>query len=262
LFEAAHKRKETQAVLTSRKITLIYIAIVIISFAGSAVKAADYKVYLDKADKSIAMKKYKDAIKNLRKAHKTNDKNPEIYRKMAFCFEQLNLPDSAISFYEGAIVFNPRDIDSYQKIGDIYYQQRDFHEAMAWYERGMDLGRLYPESYNKLGIIHLRWRELRKARDYFEKSIEVDSSFSNGYYGLGLIYMHAGDSLKAVDYFKKSVDLGSQPRAAYFIGVISFNIGRPDSAQFWLNKYLQQEPAGEYSPAAEKLLSKIKENKK
>lgn len=247
---------------TSSKITAIYTAIMIIILAGSAAKATDYKVYLDKADKNIAMKKYKDAIKNLRKAQKSNDKNPEIYRKMAFCFEQLNLPDSAISFYEGAIVYNPRDIDSYQKIGDIYYQERDFHEAMAWYERAMDLGRLYPESYNKLGIIYLRWRELRKARDYFEKSVEVDSSYSNGYYGLGLIYMHAGDSLKAVDYFKKSIDLGLQPRAAYFIGVISFNMGQPDSAQVWLNKYLQQEPAGEYSRAAEKLLSQIKANKK
>lgn len=247
---------------TSNKITVINIAILITVVVGSPIKAADYRVYLQNADKNIAEKKFKDAVKSLRKAHKSNDKNPEIYRKLAYCFEQLNLPDSAISYYEGAIVFNPRDIDSYQKIGDIYYNQRDFHEAMSWYERGMDLGRLYPASYYKLGIINLRWRELRKARDYFEKSIEADSSFSGGHYGLGLVYMHTGDSLKAVDYFRRSIELGPQPRAAYFIGVISYNLGLPDSAQVWLNKYLQQEPAGEYSPAAKKLLAKSRADKK
>ena len=247
--------------ITLNKNVMIYVVVAAL-FISSSTKAADYRAYMEKADKNIAEKKYKDAVKNLRKANKTNDKNPETYRKMAFCFEQLNLPDSAISYYEGVIVFNPRDIDSYQKIGDIYYNERDFHEAMSWYERGMDLGRLYPATYNKLGIIYLRWRELRKARDYFEKSIEADSNYSSGHYGLGLIYMHAGDSLKAADYFKKSIELGPQPRAAYFLGIISHSLGQPDSAQIWLNKYLQQEPAGEYSPAAEKLLAKIKESKK
>jgi tetratricopeptide (TPR) repeat protein len=124
----------------------------------------------------------------------------------------------------------------------------------------MDLGRLNPQSYNRLGIIYLRWRELRKSRDYFEKSIEADSSFSSGFYGLGLVYMQAGDSAKAVEYFRKSIELGQLPKAAYFLGVIFHNSGNSDSAGVWLEKYLQQEPAGEYSPSAEKLLAKIKGN--
>jgi tetratricopeptide (TPR) repeat protein len=237
-------------------VTLCFVSI------NNFVEAADYREYLEKADKRIAEQKYKDAIKNLQKAHKSNDKNPEIYRKIAYCFEQMQLPDSAVAYYEGAIVFNPGDIDSYQKIGDIYYDQRDYHEAMSWYERGMDLGRLYPASYYKLGVINLRWRELRRARDYFEKAVEADSTYSGGSYGLGLTYMQAGDSAKAVNYLKKSIQLGSQPRAAYFLGVISYGQGQPDTASIWLNNYLKQEPAGEYSPAAERLLTKIKQEKK
>jgi tetratricopeptide (TPR) repeat protein len=235
----------------------IIITVIIISIYGPLL-AGSYSEYIKKADAQIASQKFKDAIKSLHKASKYNEKSPEVYRKIAECFEKLNLPDSAISYYEGAIVFNPKDIDAYQKIGDINYFQRDFHEAMTWYERGMDLGRLYPASYQKLGLIHLRWRELKRARDYFEKAVEVDSTFADGYYGLGLTLMQAGDSTEAANNFARSAQIGTQPKAAYYLGVIYYARAQSDSASFWLNQYLKLEPSGEYSPKAELLLSKIK----
>lgn len=247
---------------TANRIIVGTIIVSVLFFVSNSVLATDYRQYLDKANKNITEQKYDDAVKNLRKAIKSNDRCKECYRAMALCFEKIGMLDSAVFYYEGAIVLNPRDIDSYQKIGDIYYYQKDYHEAMSWYERGIDLGRLNPASYYKLGQINLRWRELQRAYDYFEKSVEIDSSYSAGYFGIGLTYLKAGDSLKAADSFKKSIKLGSQPKAAYYLGLISFNQGQPDSAKIWLNDYLQQEPAGEFSPDAEKLLNKIKESKK
>jgi Tfp pilus assembly protein PilF len=239
--------------------TAIFLIMIPASFVTAS--AAEYREYLQKADKQMAALEYKEAIKNYRKAFRANDKNSDVYRGLAACHEKMGYPDSAKYYYEGAIVFNPKDIDSYQKIGDLFYNERDFHEAMSWYERGMDLGRLYPSSYQKLGIIHLRWHELRKAREYFEKVIEIDSTFADGYFGMGLTLLQAGDTLEASSFIVKSASIGTEPKAFYFLGLLAFIHDQPDSALVNLNHYLKQEPAGEYSPKAESLISRIKAKK-
>jgi tetratricopeptide (TPR) repeat protein len=237
---------------------IVLLAILVAAACGPKPDSnAQYQRYLDKAKKQIAKEKYADAINNLHKALKNSENNPEIYREIAFCYEKLNLSDSAISYYEGAIVFFPKDIDSYQKIGDIYNNEKNYNEAMSWYERGMDLGRLQASSYQALGNINLRWREYRKALEYFERAVEVDSTNADSYYGLGFSQFQLGDTSNAAVSFEKSASIGTQPKAAYLLGMICYSRNEIDQAKKWLTIYLQKEPAGDYSTKADNLLRKI-----
>jgi tetratricopeptide (TPR) repeat protein len=242
--------------LNLRKIVLLAV-MAIIACGPKPNNASQNQQYIDKGNQQIGNERFSDAIKNFHRALKNDEKNPEIYRKIAFCFEKQNLPDSAVSYYEGAIVFFPKDIDSYQRIGDIYFNEKNYNEAMSWYERGMDLGRLQESSYRTLGNINLRWREYKKAQEYFQRAVEADSTKADSYYGLGLAQLQLRDTTAASASFEKSVQIGSEPKAAYFLGMIYYTQNDIDQAKKWLTIYIQKEPAGDYSAKADGLLQKI-----
>jgi tetratricopeptide (TPR) repeat protein len=244
----------------NRIIFLSFTGVFLLSFHSLSI-ADKYQDYLDKGQEQMTAGKYADAIGNFRKALKIRENSAQIYRDIAKCYLSLQMPDSAISYYEGAIVFNPRDIDAYQQVGAIYCGLKDNHEAMAWFERAMDLGQLTAFSYLTLGNIYFNWREYSRARDYYRLSIQVDSVNSDAYYGFGLSQIALNDTASALANLEKSTQVGSQPKAGYFIGMIEFDLGQFDSAGQWFNKYIQQDSTGEYSVKANEYLKAIKERK-
>jgi len=213
-------------------------------------------------DNFMQDKKYKKALKQFRKALKIQNKNPKLYRQMALCFENLDQTDSAVTYYEGAIVFNPKDSDAYQRIGDIYFNSGMPHEAMTWYDRAQDLGYLYAESYIRLGKIHAAWKEYDWAIRYYEYAVIVDSTNMESYYFLGLIYLAQKDTLQALAHFSKAADFNRHANSAYMLGLINYEIQNYDEALKWFNSYLQVEQSGDYSLKAKDFIMTIKLKKK
>ena len=225
-------------------------------------------------DNFMQDKKYKTALKQFRKALKIQDKNPKLYRQMALCFENLDQTDSAVTYYEGAIVFNPKDSDAYQRIGDIYFNNGMPHVAMTWYDRAQDLGYLYAESYIRLGKIHAVWKEYDWAIRYYEYAATVDSTNMESYYSLGLIYLIQKDTLRALAHFSKAADFNRRQtsqdtsvglrhaNSVYILGLINYKIKNYDEALKWFNSYLQVEPSGDYSQKAKDFIMTIKLKKK
>jgi tetratricopeptide (TPR) repeat protein len=240
-----------------KQLLILLTLIMIIAGAASAEPKPEdklkYQQYTTKGDTLKAQGKYKDAIKNYKKALKIENTSAQIYRDIALCFDKLNLPDSVITYYEGAIVYNPRDIDAYQQIAMINYYQQNPHEAMSWFERAMDLGTLSPQSYTALGNIYYHWKEYTRARGYYESSVTVDSNYSDGYYGIGLINMTIGDTNSAVDYFAKALQTGNSDKSAYMLGTIAFNRSQYDDAVKWFDQYLKAEPKGDFAAKADEL---------
>jgi tetratricopeptide (TPR) repeat protein len=212
---------------------------------GPKMTPAQIQVKYQKADSLAAAGNYKKALKEYKKALKSDEKNPATYRKIAECYTNLDLPDSAVTYYEGAIVFNPRDIDAYQKVGDNYFNRQMYHEAMTWYDRGIQLGYLSPNSYIKLAKIHHNWNELDMAGKYYEMAVMFDSTNADGYYGLGLISLEAADTASAETDFLKAFDNGPHSLAAYHLGEIYAQRKQYDEAIKWLGRCEQLEPESE-----------------
>jgi len=204
---------------------------------------------------------YEKALKHFWKAFEIQNRNPKLYHQMAICFEKLNQPDSAIVYYEGAIVFNPKNIEAYQQIGKIFYQKGMFHEAMTWYDKAMELGYLKPESYIRLAEIRYKWREYDWAKKYYEYAIISDSTRGDSYFGLGQVYLAEKDTALAESNFLKAVDYGSHAEAAYMLGLISFSKQDYDEALKWFAAYLKLEPDGRFADKAKEyqMIIKIKQ---
>jgi tetratricopeptide (TPR) repeat protein len=221
---------------------------------GPAIK---FQEYVKKAQQQMADQRYSQAIDNFRKALKLKENDPQVFRDIAQCYEKLGNTDSAVAYYEGAIVFNPKDIDSYQQVGDIYYGQKDYHEAMTWYDRASEIGILSSSSYVALGNIYYRWREFTRAREYFQQSVQIDSGCSEGYYGSGMIDLAFGDTSAASNEFEKATQIGKLPKATYFLGLIEYNRNQFEKADEWLKLYLQQDSTGEFAARANEYIRLI-----
>ena len=223
----------------------IAIFISLLSGCGPKVTPEYIRSRYQKADSLMIAGSYNKALKEYKKALKADNKNPATYRKIAQCYINLELPDSAITYYEGAIVFNPRDIDAYQEVGDLYFNRQMYHEAMTWYDRGIQLGYLTPASYVKLAKIHHNWNELDMAGKYYNMAVILDSTCSDGYYGLGQVYLGSADTISAEANFLKAYDYGPHAPTAYHLGLIYARKKQYDEAIKWLGRCEELEPKSE-----------------
>jgi tetratricopeptide (TPR) repeat protein len=184
------------------------------------------------------------------------------YQEIAVCYQQMGEIDSAIVYYMGAIVYNPRNVDAYQSIGNIYYNEGNDDEAMTWYDRATEVDFLYPRSYNNMATIWLSRGNLKLARKYYEMAITVDATYPRAYYGLGVVAFEENDWEEAESRFLDAVNVGSMPEAIYMLGQLYYEAGKYNKATVWLNRYLENQTFGGWAEKARDMLAKIKEEEK
>ncbi len=202
---------------------------------------------------------FEGALKAFKKSLKNNPDHAPSLKSAAVCFMNIGQPDSAIVYFEGAIVNNPADNEPYVMIGDIHYELFDFHEAMTYYDRALEIGPIPAEAFERLGNIYYRWREFGRAREYYSQAVAADSAAGRAEYMLGLISMAEKDTLSAMQRFERAFARGITT-AAYYMGLVQFNRGALSESEKWLQRYLDREPAGDLAEKARGVLTEIKKN--
>jgi len=194
------------------------------------------------------------AIPLYKKVLKQKEDFASAYQEIAVCLQMIGENDSAIVYYEGAIVYNPRNVDAYQSIGNIYYMQGNYDEALIWYDRATEVDDLYPRSYNNMATICLSRGNYEKAKNYYGLAITVDATYPRAYYGLGIVAWKQGNVEEAEAKFLDAVKVGSMPEAIYMLGRLYFEKKIYDKAKDWFERYLEKEPYGEWSEKAKDML--------
>lgn len=200
------------------------------------------------------------AIPLYKKVLKQKEDFAPVYQEIAVCLQMIGENDSAIVYYQGAIVYDPRNVDAYQSIGNIYYMQGDYDEALVWYDRATEVDDLYPRSYNNMATIWLSRGNFEKAKDYYELAITVDATYPRAYYGLGVVAWKRGDIEEAEAKFLDAVKVGSMPEAVFMLGQLNFEMKNYDKAKNWFERYLEKESVGEWAEKAKDMLLIISQN--
>lgn len=200
---------------------------------------------------------FEGALKTFRKALKSNPDHAPSLRAAALCFKNIGEMDSAVTYFEGAIVNNPKDIESYIYIGDIYYEKKDFHEAMTYYDRALEIGPISADAYMRQGNIYYGWREYERARAHYSKAVETDSSLHMAKLMLGLCLLTQTDTLGAVKWLNLAYAQGRMAKAAFTLGMISYNQGNLSESKTWMENYLEIEPGGQFADRAANILKAI-----
>jgi tetratricopeptide (TPR) repeat protein len=242
-------------------ITMIWM-LVLLAACGPGPAGEDKSLsYYTRAHDLMLQNQPQKAIPLYEKATKARVGYAQAYHELAVCYQQVGNDLKAIENYQGAIVYNPRDVDAYQSIGNIYFMQNDYNEALTWYERGAEVDYLYPRTYNNIATIYYMRGDHPNAIKYYGQAIAVDPTYPRAYYGLGLIAFIQGDTVEAESKFLDAVRVGSMPEAIYMLGNLYYEKGDLANAGAWLGRYLEKEPAGQWAEKVRDTLLIIEQKK-
>ncbi|MEE9554503.1 MAG: tetratricopeptide repeat protein [candidate division Zixibacteria bacterium] len=249
--------------ITKSQIAMILLpaGLVILSCGLFAPSEDAYLKNYTKAHEFMIQNQPEKAIPLYRKVLKQKEDFKNAYQEMAVCYQQLGEIDSALIYYQGAIVYNPANVDAYQSIGNIYYTQGKYDDAVIWYERASEVDELYPRTYQNMATIWLARKNYNMAKKYFEMAITVDATYPRGYYGLALVALSLGDPDHAESRFLDAVRVGSMPEAIYMLGQMYFEQKKFDKSKEWFEKYLEKESAGQWAEKARDMLFLIEQEK-
>ena len=234
----------------------------IISSCGLFAPSEDaYLKNYTKAHEYMVQNRPEKAIPLYRKVLNQKEDFKSAYQEMAVCFQQIDQTDSAIVYYQGAIVYDPANVDAYQSIGNIYYMQGNYDDALIWYERASEVDDLYPRTYQNMATIWLARKNYMMAKQYFEMAITVDATYPRGYYGLGIVALNEGDQAEAESKFLDAVRVGSMPEAIYMLGQMYYGQKKYDKSKEWFEKYLEKESTGQWAEKARDMLFLIEQEK-
>jgi len=237
-------------------------AAIILSCGLSAPSEDAYLKNYTKAHEYLLQNQPEKAIPFYRKVLKQKENFKSVYQELAVCFQQIGEEDSALIYYQGAIVYDPANVDAYQSIGNIYYMSENYDDALIWYERASEVDDLYPRTYQNMGTIWLSRKNYVMAKKYFEMAITVDATYPRGYYGLGLVALNVGDPVEAESKFLDAVRVGTMPEAIYMLAQMYYEQGKYDKAKEWFEKYLDKESSGQWAEKAKDMLFLIEQKEK
>jgi tetratricopeptide (TPR) repeat protein len=240
-----------------KKITSIVLVVLIhmtLSCGPKPSATPKFMTFYTEAHNYMEQNEPQKAISLYKKALKAKGDFAPAYHELAVCYQQVGKDSAAIINYEGAITFNPRDVDAYQSIGNIYFMQRNYDDALNWYDKATRVDFLYPRSYNNLATIYYMRGDYDNAKKYWGDAIAVDATYPRAYYGLGLVAMLTGDTTEAETRFLDAVKVGDMSEAMYTLGSLYFDQDKYDQSESWFNRYLEKEPNGEWADKAKDML--------
>ena len=90
-----------------------------------------------------------------------------------------------------------------------------------------------------LGNIYYSTGQLKKSIEWYLKALEVEPDWSVAYYRLGETYFRRGQLMKSLEAFNKVVEMKTQSHAmaSYFVGLISFFLGRDSASETAFSKF-------------------------
>lgn len=101
--------------------------------------------------------------------------------------------DSALNYFETAVVKNPSRADAWIQVGYCKVKQGKNNDAIKAYQRAISLRPNSVEAYNKLGDAYYYAGRFSEALAAYERAARIQPRLAETYYNLGMTYLEIGD---------------------------------------------------------------------
>ena len=155
----------------------------------------DYEELLNRADMSVRIHDYEEAIK---------------FVKQAIDISHTDASDNKSDKKQ-----NDSDASLYLLLGSIYQKHGDYDRASSCYNTTIEKDPHCVEAYNNLGVISKTRLNYQEAIDYFQQALKVNPNRSDIYYNLGNTYKLMGNLEYAKDNFEQTLKLKPDYVTAY-----------------------------------------------
>jgi tetratricopeptide (TPR) repeat protein len=106
--------------------------------------------------------------------------------------------DSALNYFETAVVKNPSRADAWIQVGYCKVKQGKNAEAIRAYQRAIMLRPNSVEAYNKLGDAFYYAGRFDEALNAYQQAARIQPRIAETYYNLGMTYLELGDRAAAI----------------------------------------------------------------
>jgi predicted TPR repeat methyltransferase len=118
--------------------------------------------------------------------------------------------DSALSYFETAVVKNPSRADAWIQVGYCKVKQGKNSEAIKAYGRAISLRPNSVEAYNKLGDAYYYAGRFEEAITAYQQAERIQPRLAETHYNLGMAYLELGDRDAAIAQGRLLLELDTE----------------------------------------------------
>lgn len=183
----------------------------------------------------INSKMYKMAIEEYKDIYIPENKNLSIPGMIAFCYDQLDIIDSAKLYLKKSIQNNYKRGYCYFLLGNYSYKEGKPDSAKLYYLKSISDSAYY-NSYNNLGAIYTTESKYDSANIYINKALLLAPNEAYPNYYKSMILYEENQFKSALRYINKAVSVNNTNPNFYDLKANIFYVMDDDSACFYYNK--------------------------
>ncbi len=173
---------------------------------------------------------------------------PSFLKKMGRAYEDLELYDSALVYYQNCAKENPSQDYIYIGIGNVFFNRGMYDSAIAYYKKCFLKQREKEDAYYNLGVAFSGLKNYDSAFFYLRQLIVINPDFEACYHKLGHIFYDLKMYDSALHYFKMMILYSNRYEYSFVdAGNVFDEMNLPDSAMYYYRKAVSVNPKYEYS---------------
>jgi len=191
------------------KLTIKYIALILVIFAFSCGNNKDVKVKNNNTDST------KNELNDLNTQLAENPKDASLLNKRAIYYLKQKDVENAFKDINQAVSIDAKNSAYLITMAQIYFAMGKVTDSRKTLLKANEVN---PEDINpflKLAEITYKIGDYKKVFDYVAQALKIDQSNSTAYYWRGLSLLALGDTTAGVNSFQKAVDNDSKCIEAY-----------------------------------------------
>lgn len=193
------------------------------------IKSAEKNLYLaldkgadsDEIYRQIAFvyeqnEQFEIAVKFLSKAFKLNPKNTGILYDLGYCTEKAGFYNKSLRFYKRYLEEEPFSAIAWYNLGVIHSNKDEYQEAIEAYDYAIAIDPEYASPYFNKANSYLNLDEFENAIEIYQEYLLIEPNSEEAVTCIGECYEQLENFDEAIDYYRRATDLNDNYGEAWF----------------------------------------------
>ena len=166
-------------------------------------------------------------------------KNASLLFEISYCYETLQKNEEGIQFFTDIIDKDPYCYEAWYNLGIIYNYSGLYEKAIDAFDFSIAIKPTYIPAY----LIKAQMDMYKEAINTYKQSLDVEADDASVYYYIANCYAFSGNYDKALEYYRKALSLDRMLSNAWIgMGVSYVDMGQPAEALAHFQQGLKIEP--------------------
>ena len=165
------------------------------------------KFYYELGVQAMVLKKYEEAITNLKKAIELNQQWTAPYISLGNIYCKQKKYYQAIEILKKANEINENNSNIHNNLGVAYEMQNNNKLALEHYNKSINLDKLNAEAYNNIARLLLKLKQTDKVIEILKLLIKIKPKDVNNYNNLGILFVQKKMIKEGLGVFKQGLEI-------------------------------------------------------